>query len=318
MTEAEGQRDPALQARILRNRLCSARDTAGLTQAQAARPLDWSPAKILRIENGQTTPTSADVRALLDVYGITDTRARADWVALTRAARAPDWAVGLRGALPPAYIDYVGCLLGAGAVRQVQTHVIPELAQTPRYARAVQNAWAGVRDTPADLDQFAAAHQRWVTRLWQPSTPRPAPAPTLSVILDEAVLRRRVGGLEVMAEQLRHLRDLARHPRMCLRILPMAVASPALRGPFEILDVQEPTLGPLLVEGDAMGYPRMIDDPAAVAEKLTDFERVEKLAAPAEQTDAVVEEAITRLAGPGPLKGALFKVCQAPPRSTRV
>jgi transcriptional regulator with XRE-family HTH domain len=223
---AGGQRDPALHSRILRQRLRSERARAGLTQGEVGRRLDWSTAKVLRIEGGTVRTSSEDVRALLEVYGVTDQQAVAGWIRLTRAARRPSWADGLTDVVSPAVVEHAGCQLGAATIRQAHTRMVPELAQTPRYAHAIHTAWADTRDTPAVHHWRAAARHRHLARLWG------AARPAMSWILDESVLHRPVGGPDVLTEQLQHLRRLADQPQVCLRTLPYALgATPASADP---------------------------------------------------------------------------------------
>jgi hypothetical protein len=133
--------------------------------------------------------------------------------------------------LPTTYRDFISLESQASAMRTLETSVVPGLLQTPEYARAVTRAAVGGLDDDADerLDALVAV------RLARQDVLRAEPPLELSAVLDEAVLRREIGGPEVMERQLRRLVEAARLPQVRLQVLPFAAGEHiGITGPFVI------------------------------------------------------------------------------------
>lgn len=134
----------------------------------------------------------------------------------------------LPGLLPQEYRDFISLEAGARSARTVELSVVPGLLQTPGYARAVTRAALGGLPEPK-VDALVDV------RLARQSVLRADPPLELSAVLDEAVLRRTIGGSGVMEEQLRHLVEVARLPQVRLQVLPFSVGGHlGLTGPFVI------------------------------------------------------------------------------------
>lgn len=131
--------------------------------------------------------------------------------------------------MPAAYRDFISLESQACRLRTLETSVVPGLLQTPEYPRAV---------TRASLDGLTGEQVDTLVevRLARQDVLRADPPMALSAVLDEAVLRRRIGGYGVMARQLRHLVDIGtRLPQVCLHVLPFtAGAHLGLTGSFVI------------------------------------------------------------------------------------
>ncbi|WP_369198299.1 helix-turn-helix domain-containing protein [Streptomyces djakartensis] len=226
------QHGPAVRRRKLGAELRALRTSAGLTSGEAARLVGWHQSKVSRIETGTSGVKPADVRLLLDAYGVADMQLRE---LLTVLAGSDDsggrhhWWHAYRGVLPPTYRDFISLESQATAMRTLETTVVPGLLQTPEYARAVTRAAVG--NLPEDrLDTLVEV------RLARQDVLRADPPLELSAVLDEAVLRREVGGPGVMARQLERLVEAARLPHVRLRVLPFAAgAHIGVTGPFVIL-----------------------------------------------------------------------------------
>ncbi|MEU6477072.1 helix-turn-helix transcriptional regulator [Streptomyces sp. NPDC047017] len=225
------QHGPAVRRRKLGAELRALRGGAGLTSGEAARLVGWHQSKVSRIETGASGVKPADVRILLDAYGVRDAQLR-DLLLVLAGSDDGDgrhhWWHAYRGVLPPTYRDFISLESQASAMRTLETSVVPGLLQTPEYARAVTRAAV---DGPADerLDALVEV------RLARQDVLRGAPPLELNAVLDEAVLRREVGGPEVMARQLERLMEAARLPQVRLQILPFAAgAHIGLTGPFVI------------------------------------------------------------------------------------
>jgi hypothetical protein len=138
------------------------------------------------------------------------------------------WWHAYRGELPSAYRDFISLEAQASAMRTLETTVVPGLLQTPEYARAVTGAAVeGLSEERLDaLVEVRLARQDVLHRR------RPL---TLSAVLDEAVLRREVGGPAVMSRQLRKLTEAAEMPHVRLHVLPFSAgAHMGVTGPFVI------------------------------------------------------------------------------------
>ncbi|MDX3798727.1 helix-turn-helix transcriptional regulator [Streptomyces sp. AK04-3B] len=225
------QHGPAVRRRKLGAELRTLRAQAGLTSGEAARLVGWHQSKVSRIETGTSGSKPADVRLLLDAYGVADPQLRELMLALagddTDGGR-DHWWHAYRGVLPPAYRDFISLESQASAMRTLETTVVPGLLQTPEYARAVTCAAVEGLDEE-QLDTLVEV------RLARQDVLRAQPPLELSAVLDEAVLRREVGGPEVMARQLRRLAEASRMPQVSLQVLPFtAGAHIGVTGPFVI------------------------------------------------------------------------------------
>ncbi|MFI8893311.1 helix-turn-helix domain-containing protein [Streptomyces paradoxus] len=225
------QHGPAVRRRKLGAELRALRTSAGLTSGEAARLVGWHQSKVSRIETGTSGVKPADVRLLLDAYAVADSQLRELLMVLAGSDDSGGrhhWWHAYRGVLPPTYRDFISLESQAGAMRTLETTVVPGLLQTPEYARAVTRA--AVEGLPEDrLDTLVEV------RLARQDVLRADPPLRLSAVLDEAVLRREVGGPGVMARQLERLVEAARLPQVRLQVLPFAAgAHIGVTGPFVI------------------------------------------------------------------------------------
>ncbi|MFJ8199655.1 helix-turn-helix domain-containing protein [Streptomyces sp. NPDC096152] len=225
------QNGPAVRRRKLGAELRTLRTGAGLTSGEAARLVGWHQSKVSRIETGASGVKPADVRLLLDAYAVADAQLRELLMALAgsedRGGRH-HWWHAYRGVLPPTYRDFISLESQASGMRTLETSVVPGLLQTPEYARAVTRAAVEGLDDER-LDALVEV------RLARQDVLRARPPLELAAVLDEAVLRREVGGPEVMARQLNRLVEAARLPQVRLQVLPFgAGAHVGITGPFVV------------------------------------------------------------------------------------
>ena len=225
------QHGPAVRRRKLGAELRALRTSAGLTSGEAARLAGWHQSKVSRIETGTSGVKPADVRLLLDVYGVADPQLRELLLVLSGSGDGGGrhhWWHAYRGVLPPTYRDFISLESQASGMRTLEATVIPGLLQTPEYARAVTEA--ALEGVPEErLDALVEV------RLARQDVLRAEPPLELSAVLDEAVLRREVGGPGVMSRQLIRLVEAARLPQVRLQVLPFtAGAHIGVTGPFVI------------------------------------------------------------------------------------
>ncbi|WP_436532221.1 helix-turn-helix domain-containing protein [Actinoplanes sp. HUAS TT8] len=265
---------PAVQRRRLRGILRRERLARGLSQEDVAQKLEWSKSKVLRIENGQSSVSTTDLRALLSLYDVRNPAEVEDVVSLGRYARRPGLRERYRDLLPRSFATFLEDEQAATVIRQYETAFVPGVLQTEEYARAVLRAFnpgsSGDRiqslvRVRMDRARFAAGHEM------------------MHVVLDESALWRRVGGRTgrpgLMIDQLRRLGELSARPEVSIRILPFDVGEhPGMStGAFTILTFEAPTDDELVyfeqpgggdvVEGQAAELPRYRD----VFDQLTDL-----------------------------------------------
>ncbi|MDX3748076.1 helix-turn-helix transcriptional regulator [Streptomyces sp. AK08-02] len=224
------QYGPAVRRRKLGAELRALRARAGLTSGQAARLVGWHQSKVSRIETGASGVRPADVRLLLDAYAVPEGESRELLLVLagTEDGDRHNWWHAYRGVLPPAYRDFISLESQAGTMRTLETSVVPGLLQTREYARAMTRAAVdGLEEKRLDALVEVRLARQDVLRSDRPLA--------LSAVLDEAVLRREVGGPEVMTRQLARLLEAAQLPQVRLQILPFtAGAYIGITGPFVI------------------------------------------------------------------------------------
>ena len=226
--------------RQLGRHLRAAREGAALSLEAAARALEWSKAKMYRIEAGQVPLRTHDVIAMCSVYRC-DAELRDALLGLSAEAKARGWWHAYGDAIPTWFELYVGLEAAASRLRKYESGFVPGLLQTPDYATVVEAATPG--RTPAEIDRLVEVRmerQQLLTR-------RVPPPIRLDVILDEAVLRRPIADRAGMRAQLSHLASLAEGPRTSIRVLPLAVGPhlASLAGNFVIMEFASASAGPV-------------------------------------------------------------------------
>lgn len=226
---------PTVRGRRLRYELRQLREQRGLTIEQAAEHSggDWTPSAISRWETGDRRIRPADLRALLDVYDVRGDQ-REVLLTLAREARQRGWWQSYRSdAVPEWFQVYLGLEAEAASIREYDAELVPGLFQTADYYRAF------MRTAPAAGDEEAIERKIAVRAARQERLHGDDP-PECWTVLNEAAIRRTVGGAQVMRAQLEHLAALASRPRISIQVLPFtAGAHPAMDGSFIILGFPE-------------------------------------------------------------------------------
>jgi len=259
---------PTLVRRQLGRRLRALRDGAGTSvdEVVAHRQLGLSRAKLFKMEAGKHPVRPQDVAVLCRHYGAPPEEADT-LTALALATQGDSWwhRYG-EDAVPEWFSLYLDVEPAAATIRTYEAELIPGLLQTPRYAHEVYRA-RNPDDAPGEIDQrvkLRMERQAILTR----SDPAP---PRLHVVLNEAVVLREVGGLDVMAEQIGRLRQAAARPNISIEVLPLkAGAHAAMESAFVILDFPDPSDDPSVV---------YIDTPSSAAylQKPVDLDRYEAI-----------------------------------------
>lgn len=243
---SEAPRSPTAVRRELGQRLRAMRTGADMTVAEAAEQVGISTSKLTKIELAQLSATRDDVLKLLDTYGEAGPDQQALLLTMVREGNRKEWWEGRR-TLHPKFGSYLGLESVATTLQAYETTLVHGLLQTPDYARAMLRA-ARPELLEHEIDQlvqFRLRRQQVLTR----ADPPPL---TLWSVMDEAVLRRQVGGRETMHAQLQRLITASERPNVTLLVMPNELgAHPGLDGPMSILQFETGTRPVVYVEGQA-------------------------------------------------------------------
>jgi transcriptional regulator with XRE-family HTH domain len=271
---------PTLRRRYLSAELKRLRTQAGVSAGRAADALGCSTDKIHWIERaGWSHPKWRDVRDLLDAYGVTDESKRAELIALARESGGREWWQPYSRILTKKYAAFIGMEGDATGVLTFGLCAVPCQLQTEEYSRAVIEAGAAEL-TAYELDQHVAVYVER-QRIFQECGSR-----RLCAVVDEAALRRPVGGPGVMRAQLKHLVVLADDPRITLRIVPFSAGPQPSTGSFTLLSFAGG--GPGAVYAETVGGDVLLEDPLEIAGYQRVFHRLNTMALTPEDTIAAL------------------------------
>jgi transcriptional regulator with XRE-family HTH domain len=198
------------------------------TGTVVANALGWSPAKISRYELGRTSYPPDEVEKLLEFYGVAEPR-RSQLIALAEEANQRGWWEDYADALAPEYMEFIGLEAEAISAAVWENVAVPGLLQTEEYARRVAATSQIAAPVPPGI-----LERRVRVRMIRQEILRRDPSLELSVVLDESVLLKNVGGREVMRAQLRHLAAMSRLPNLELLVLPLRQDKPVFADSFQI------------------------------------------------------------------------------------
>ncbi|MFI6522371.1 helix-turn-helix domain-containing protein [Spirillospora sp. NPDC050679] len=222
-------RGPTVRQRRLGIELRRLRENRRLTGDDVAAHLSWSTAKVSRLENARTGARVEDVADLLKLYGVDGPRFD-ELIKLARSATERAWWEEYSG-LTPGYAELISLESEADNILQWEDFVVPGLLQTQDYARHVVAGWDVVGPKPP------AEIKRWIDVRMRRQQVLEGPEPLgMDVVIDESILRRRVGDARVMADQMEHLRKISMLPHVSLRILPMNGPHPVISMGFILLE----------------------------------------------------------------------------------
>jgi transcriptional regulator with XRE-family HTH domain len=260
-----------VQRRRLRAELRRIRMDAGLTQDQVAQAMDWSLSKLIRIENGSVNISTNDLKALLDYYEITDGDRVAELIALGRLARERSWWTAYRELASRSSLQLIEYEAAALVSRNFQLSVVPGLLQTGEYARAVLTH-NNPQSTPAEIDSLVNIRMRRQEMLGRTDPPQ------FFFILDEAVVRRLVGGTAVMRGQVQRLIEVAAQPNVTLEVVPFSAGMhPGTLGPFVIYEFPDAADEDTVYLENHQGDLIHRDDPEEIVAYRVRFERLREL-----------------------------------------
>jgi len=216
---------PTVLRIVLGKRLRTLREQAGVSFEDAARAIEVTPLTVRRIEKAEVGLRIPYVKELLHTYGVPATEID-DFLALAREANQPGWWYKYRDVLPEWFSAYVSLESEASVIRLYEPHYVPGLLQTHGYATALMHV-GFPNESKEDIGRRVSLRLRRQDLLAKPD------APAVWAILDETVLRRPVGGAEVMRAQIDQLIEVLAMPKVRIQIMPVAVgAHPGAFGPF--------------------------------------------------------------------------------------
>ncbi|MDT0322204.1 helix-turn-helix domain-containing protein [Streptomyces millisiae] len=230
-----GNVNPTVRRRRLGQELRRLREDRGMTAEEVADRLLVSQSKISRLENGRRSISPRDVRDLCGVYEVEDRRLVDSLMQMAKESRQQGWWHAF-AELSPTYSVYIGLETDASSLRVYEPQVVPGLMQTPAYASAViSGALPEVGEE--EVASRVQVRMRRQERVWDDKQPL-----RLWAVVDEAALRRQVGGRATMTDQLARLMECSRLPHVTLQVMPFtAGAHPGVNGQYTILEFPEAT-----------------------------------------------------------------------------
>jgi transcriptional regulator with XRE-family HTH domain len=220
---------PTVRRRRLAAELREIRESTGKSGDAVAAALKWSPSKISRYERARTGLQPREVERLLDYYEITGAR-RTLLLALARDAAQKGWWEEFSDALSPDYQQFIGLEHEASSIAIWHVDVVPGLLQTQAYARHIIGSYSRIEPiAPGMVERLVRVRMRRQQVLNR------EPELQLSVVLDESVLKRRIGDELVMYEQLQRLVREADRPNLTLQVLPLDAQHTVFGESFVIL-----------------------------------------------------------------------------------
>ena len=276
---------PTVRLRRLAAELRSLRAASGLTRETVVERTGINAATLYRIEHGRVRPQTRTLRTLLDLYSV-DQEQQAELVTLLRDARQRGWLHAYQSELPEHYTTYIGFEGEAHSVWDYESLFVPGLLQTEDYARAVIRG--GLPNASRDeverrvevrMERQALLHNENPLNLWS--------------IVDEAALRRQVGGPEVMQAQFQYLIEVSELPHVTFQVIPFdAGAHPGMPGSFILLQFGDAAI-PDVIYVDTMAGELFLEEVADVRRYKLVFEHLRAVAASPEASLSLVTSGIT-------------------------
>jgi transcriptional regulator with XRE-family HTH domain len=259
------------------------RESNGYKLEEVAAQLGVAPSTLSRIETGKAPTKSAYLNQMLEMYGVTDPAQRQVLIDMAREGHRKGWWAAYDDVLPSGFDIYVGLEAETAAVRGYENSAVHGLLQTPDYARAVMRE-VFPRYTVEQIERLVDLRIQRQHRLDDD------PPLELWAILDEAVVRRPVGGGTVMRNQLEHLLLMAERPGLTLQVLPFSCGAHAGHGgPFSILEFPNRTDSEVAYVESVAGFLYLEKD-REVRARTEAFDRLRAAAlAPGASTDMIAQ-----------------------------
>jgi hypothetical protein len=279
--------DPTVLKILLGAQLRRLRETAGVSRDDAGYHIRASGSKISRLELGRVSFKERDVSDLLDLYSVTGDH-KSQLVQLTREANATPWWQKYREVVPDWFQVYVGLEEAATLIRVYEVQFVPGLLQTEEYARAVvMQGSPGL--SPDEVEN------RVNVRLGRQRLFAKENAPRLWAIVDEAALRRPMGGRDVLAGQVKRLIEAVGEPNITLQVMPFKYGGHGAEGgAFTIMRFPEADL-PDMVYMEYLTGAHYIDKPEEVEVYAAVMERLSVAGTSPEKTRDILADILKEL-----------------------
>jgi len=226
-----GRTSPTALRILLGAQLRRLREAKRFSLEEAGNVIRASHSKISRLETGRVGFKDRDIVDLLTFYGVTDEHEREEVRSLAVRANSPGWWNDYADVVPTWFEEYIGLEEAASQIRAYEVQAVPGLLQTEDYARGVTML---AFSNPKEINRRVALK---MARQYVLSRPNP---PNIWVVLDEAVLRRPIGGQGAMKAQLRHLIDISQQPHVTIQVVPFQAGGHAgWGGSFSLLRFAE-------------------------------------------------------------------------------
>jgi transcriptional regulator with XRE-family HTH domain len=260
-----GSGSPTVLRILLGAQLRRLREAKRLSLEEAGNVIRASHSKISRLETGRVGFKDRDIVDLVTFYGVTDEKQRQELRELAVRANSPGWWHDYADVLPSWFEDYVGLEEAASQIRAYEVQFVPGLLQTEDYARAV--IMLGYSN-PKEINRRVNLRMARQAVLSGPNAPR------IWAVLDEALLRRPIGGPSAMRAQLKHLIEMSQRPNVTIQVITFkAGGHAAAGGAFSLLrfaefDLQDMVFLEQLNSAQYLDKPDVVDNYLAVMERL--------------------------------------------------
>jgi transcriptional regulator with XRE-family HTH domain len=219
------------------------REQAKLTTEDVGLQLDCSPSTISRMEGGKVGIRRSTLERLLQIYEVDDQEHTETLIALAKEGKKRGW-FARYGDLPVTYSRFIGLESAAVEMRDYEALVVPGLLQTEEYTRALLQA-----ASPGEAEDATEAHVS-ARRERQGLLQKAIDPLRFIAVLDESVIRRVIGGPDVMRSQLKHLAEMSRVRNVTIQVLPFdGGAYAGMAGSFAILKFND---APSVVYAEAL------------------------------------------------------------------
>ncbi|WP_127506547.1 helix-turn-helix domain-containing protein [Actinoplanes solisilvae] len=274
----------------LGGRLRELRLKAGVSREAAGYRIRASESKISRMELGRVGFKARDVSDLLVLYGVDDPEEHDRLLELTKAANSPSWWHTYGDVLESWFHSYLDLEQAAELIRTYEIQFVPGLLQTEAYASAV------IRLSHNDPDRHEIERLAKLRMTRKELLTRPD-SPTFWAVLDEAVLRRLIGGRDVLREQIVALLDACENPNIRLQVIPFdSGGHAAAGGAFSILRFPHEELDDV-VYIEHLTSALYLDKPDEVDAYAAAFGRLIIEAAPPARTPDILKAVLVDLDG---------------------
>ncbi len=226
---------PTARRIMLGARLRRLREAAEISRAEAGFAIRSSESKISRLELGRVSFKPRDVTDLLAMYGVTDPEKREAFLEMVARSNEPGWWHRYTDLVADWFQDYLGLEESASRIQTWEQQFVPGLLQTEEYAKAIaSHGWSPMASQ--SVQRQVGLRMRRQALLGRPNPPK------VWAVIDESVLRRPIGGSQVVSAQIAHLLELTKRPHVTLQVVPYQFSGYAAEGSFTTLRFTEPEL----------------------------------------------------------------------------